>query len=390
MTPTAISSITSPPGGASDPKANAGFYARVENLAPAVHAKLQELDNWLAADRANRSIGVKLSGHSLGAAAASIASYYVANRYLNEAKADVELFAFNSPVIANTDLAKDINQRASTCNYNIHIFNNHADIVSKIPRPGQAIELLSESHNPGNQFADEECQYVKGVRVSKLSYNPIPFVYHESTQWNYDTDIKGYNTQSALSDDQMAAMFPQRPLGTQQIELPTWDHNYSSFQNSNHLHTGNDSTPTDSMVRNLADDMKDVELEDARWQHSVFLSQGEKTSDRIIDNGAHTLDMYNGRLELRKQYNGTIWSSGTYAPNGQLRMQDNGNLTIYNGNTKIWESNTAGSRAEYLTLTDDGFLVLMDENGVIVKQFAENVGTCRGCPNDNGTNDDGF
>lgn len=96
---------------------------------------------------------------------------------------------------------------------------------------------------------------------------------------------------------------------------------------------------------------------------------------------------------------GALWGVESRRYDSRLIMQGDGNLVMYDttngGYTPVWASNTQHSGAEHFVLSKDGYLLLIADNGTIIKQFNEyngtgNDGSCRGCPSDDNLIDDGF
>ncbi len=146
-----------------NPKFDAGFDTRVNNLAPEIAQKLQELETWRS-QAAGREIGVKVSGHSLGAATATIAGLYIADRYNGDNNADVEVFAYNSPKPMSEDMSDTYRKAATSCNFNVHVFNNSRDVVSAVPTG--AHHVFDEADNGPLQFGREACAYKGHFRQS--------------------------------------------------------------------------------------------------------------------------------------------------------------------------------------------------------------------------------
>lgn len=158
------------------PKFDAGFHDRVKNLAPEIAAKLAELERWRS-QGSGREIGVKITGHSLGAATAQILGLYIADRYKDDNNADVEVFAFNSPQPVNQDMADTYRRAATDCDFNLHIFNNSQDVVSAVPVG--ASQIVSESD------------------FGSLNYGRFACAYHG--KYRQSTGISGMHLPSALT-----------------------------------------------------------------------------------------------------------------------------------------------------------------------------------------------
>ncbi len=61
---------------------------------------------------------------------------------------------------------------------------------------------------------------------------------------------------------------------------------------------------------------------------------------------------------------------GRYA----LTIGEDGNLTLYGGDTLHWSSNTSGQSVHHLALNDEGNLLLVDTNGDVVWDTATSAG----------------
>jgi hypothetical protein len=159
------------------PRFNAGFHQRVNNLASAFDKELDALERWRAQDP-KREIGVKIAGHSLGAATATMTGLYVANRYASDVRADVEVFAFNSPKIGNTDMAASFQSAAASCRFNVHVFNNRQDVVSALPTNSSQIYGTIETSNAftsGEQICRYDGGYNRNGADAKRIHLPGPF-----------------------------------------------------------------------------------------------------------------------------------------------------------------------------------------------------------------------
>ncbi|MEO1480890.1 MAG: carbohydrate-binding protein [Myxococcota bacterium] len=209
-----------------------GFFNRVYNIAPTINSRIGELQIWLASN-AGRSAGIKVIGHSLGAATATIAGTYVADRFANRNDIDVEVFAFNSPRAVGRHMAKVIRTAATSCQFNFHTFNNVRDVVSQIPRPASQVwgdtSVFGDSLN---ETGDDECRYdghytahfgvqndrptgVAGWIASRIPMLQIAeFVLnrHMPPQWQLSDST---NHISLTPKETAADWFPIRDLGAQ-------------------------------------------------------------------------------------------------------------------------------------------------------------------------------
>lgn len=176
---------------------HAGFIARANNLAPVIDQRLDWAE--APANLQGRDLGVKVVGHSLGAAAATIVGTYVANRYWDNPSArDVEVFAYNSPMATNGDMAYMIRNAGSYCRFNVHVFNNSADVVSMVPTPARHIYsgvkinydppegCRYEGHYTAHFGRQDDSEGLSGWVWNKIaSANPISFALnrHAISQW---------------------------------------------------------------------------------------------------------------------------------------------------------------------------------------------------------------
>ncbi|MFQ3247102.1 MAG: hypothetical protein ACI9SP_003757 [Arenicella sp.] len=138
-----------------------GFHSRVMNIAPYIDDYLKRLEDWQSRD-SERRIGVKVVGHSLGAAISSQVGTYVANRYWTRSDRDVEIIAYSSPKAMTKKMAAAVRNAASTCNFNVHIFNNSKDVVTKLPVG--AHQIYGDTHIDSNP--PEHCIYQGGYTTS--------------------------------------------------------------------------------------------------------------------------------------------------------------------------------------------------------------------------------
>lgn len=203
---------------------HSGFIARANNLSPTISGALARVED-IAVEN-NRTLGVRITGHSLGAAAATIVSTYVADRFWDKpGTIDVEGFAFNSPMATNGDMAYMIRNAASYCRFNLHVFNNVRDVVSQVPIPARHIYSGVKITNNPPEGCRYEGQYTAhfgrqddseglgGWIWNKIaSANPIAFALnrHAVNQW-----ILGVSTAHIdLADPEVAARwFPDRDIG---------------------------------------------------------------------------------------------------------------------------------------------------------------------------------
>jgi hypothetical protein len=74
---------------------------------------------------------------------------------------------------------------------------------------------------------------------------------------------------------------------------------------------------------------------------------------------------YSGAAAVFDTTDGTLlWMTAEAGSGAELRMQDDGNLVLYNsGNGAVWFSGTNGNSHSYLTMQNDGNLVLYAANG---------------------------
>ena len=86
-----------------------------------------------------------------------------------------------------------------------------------------------------------------------------------------------------------------------------------------------------------------------------IISQDSNTILRVQDDG---------NLVLYQNFK-PLWSTGTYGnPGAKLVMQTDGNLVLYSSNgTPLWNAGTNGNNNAYLNLQTDGNLVLYSSNG---------------------------
>jgi hypothetical protein len=81
-------------------------------------------------------------------------------------------------------------------------------------------------------------------------------------------------------------------------------------------------------------------------------------------NGGYTLRLTQSNLTLTDSSGHVVWSTGHGG--SALLLQGDGNLVEYAGNTPVWASNTSGSGAVWLDVTNDGHLTLSNSNGTVV------------------------
>jgi hypothetical protein len=66
-------------------------------------------------------------------------------------------------------------------------------------------------------------------------------------------------------------------------------------------------------------------------------------------------------------YTKVIWASGTHGPI-RCNMQTDGNFVLYDQDgTGVWASGTGGNPGAFLRCQDDGSLVILGPNGVVLK-----------------------
>ncbi|GEM_PF-7086761 len=138
-----------------------GFHNRTMNIAPYIAPYLEELEDWQSRD-SERRIGVKVVGHSLGAAISTQVGTYVANRYWTRADRDVEIIAYSSPKATSKTMAAAIRNAAASCNFNVHVFNNSKDAVTAAPP--LAAQIYGDTHVDIDP--PEHCKYSGGYTAS--------------------------------------------------------------------------------------------------------------------------------------------------------------------------------------------------------------------------------
>lgn len=199
---------------------HAGFYGRVKNLAWVIDNRLHMAG--ISAQGRGKRLGIKIVGHSLGAATATIVGTYVANRYW-DSQTDVEVFAFNSPKAVNSPMAKWIRNAASYCRFNFHVFNNARDKVSALPWPGAHIYSSTRIVNEPNEVCQYEGMYTQNYENDDI-VEAVPGFHwrkpleafawanaqHRISQW-----ILGRpdNHIIAADDETAARWFPERDQG---------------------------------------------------------------------------------------------------------------------------------------------------------------------------------
>jgi hypothetical protein len=80
-------------------------------------------------------------------------------------------------------------------------------------------------------------------------------------------------------------------------------------------------------------------------------------------NGAYTLRLTRSNLTLIDSGGQVMWSTGHGGD--ALIMQGDGNLVEYAGGTPVWASNTVGSGAVWLGVTNAGHLILSNSDGTV-------------------------
>jgi len=78
------------------------------------------------------------------------------------------------------------------------------------------------------------------------------------------------------------------------------------------------------------------------------------------------------------RYTKVIWASATNAPVGPVRcnMQTDGNLVLYdNDGGAVWASGTNGNPGAFLRCQDDGSLVILGSNGVVIANSNTHAGS---------------
>ena len=81
-------------------------------------------------------------------------------------------------------------------------------------------------------------------------------------------------------------------------------------------------------------------------------------------NGAYTLRLGRSNLTLTDSSGHVVWSTGHGG--SHLILRGDGNLVEYARGKVVWASNTKGSGAVWLDITDDGHLTLSTSSGTVV------------------------
>lgn len=221
-----------------------GFLDRVADLDSDVNFHLAYLEAWQAANP-NGRIGVKVAGHSLGAAAATIAGLYIADRFHFRDDAYVEVFAFNSPKVANLQMQYQYRRAATSCKFNLHVFNNADDVVSAVPsdlnRPHDRLYQISGHYPSSDPFPSADCAHLsafssdpelfKGIHFPRL-YNhwfkniadPVGeyiLEKHAWQQWVLEQSGQSYlETLQSATDPVASKWIALTPIGGEQVSVP--------------------------------------------------------------------------------------------------------------------------------------------------------------------------
>lgn len=212
-----------------------GFRSRYIDTVNAISRRIKELERWQQEDPHNYHVGIKIVGHSLGAVEAEMVGHMIARRFSKisngSANFDVEVLAFNPPLVGNKTFAEGIYKASTRCRYNVIEISNTDDIIYSLPTGN----FTTVYHVKDKDFEPVDpnhhvCKYGGSIKDS-FSNRGMPEAENNIAQLaarhsyyqymiNLPTNAQGEtattpgNIIAAQSMDHMVNLFPEKPIGS--------------------------------------------------------------------------------------------------------------------------------------------------------------------------------
>jgi hypothetical protein len=346
---------------------------------------LESEEKWLSENEfftQFKSLGIKITGHSLGAAASQLLGLILHKRYHDKTKdnvvfesLDVEVIAFDPPALGNGALATDLQLLIDDApNYNVHIFANPSDkVFSGLDTQPIMVDTVGWQASFGNNpnpwidstiasYGDSRAEYVnkkiyfplflRNYRAERdgLEYgddrNPtigMPDPQDENTITAYLLEAHSYykwssphdrfpakipvETQAFMTntapDEVAARWFPLIPMGDRTVRPQHYRDNAYALPRSWTQGVG-----VGGRERGL------INVDTFSTQKAEYEPDEVFPADRVFFRE-------NGSLELLGS--GGLWRSGTAAQGAtKLRFTSYGELEILKGTTVLWTSGSVG------------------------------------------------
>jgi hypothetical protein len=342
---------------------------------------LEEAEQWLQITGTRpdfRSLGIKVSGHSLGGASSQLLGLLLHKRYYDLAKTDrvydgvdVEVIAFDPPALGNHEMSNALTRLSATVpTFDVHVFANPSDTVYR----GLDTQTFEYAKAPYWTFVDVSGDaWANSTTASDAEY------YAKKTY----TPLFLRSFRAANADLPYGTIGMENPLDEGYWPLKKTDDdlsNNSGMAGANHSYYKwswpNDHFAAETLPENL---MHLAAL--APWEVTTswfpILPIGDRTArprsmlEHIKPKGY--IDLNNGYRRLPENIDlfssGTSYEPGQNLPVGAVQFGEDGNLRFLGGNA-WWGSGTADQGATELNFTGSGRLEIRSENAVLWKSPA--------------------
>ncbi len=171
-----------------------GFWKTIKNILEYKKSSLQEqlnilIPKYIKRDFDSQVVELYITGHSLGAALASLVAIDSILRYQNVPKdkpsiSQINTYVLGSPRVGSRSLSALIKRLSEDCNYHFNLMRlvNTEDIVTTVPPPVANHLIYSQLFISG----PDACNTVSSVNFSdnlgKVTYNHQPLLYFYANQ----------------------------------------------------------------------------------------------------------------------------------------------------------------------------------------------------------------
>jgi hypothetical protein len=323
-----------------------------------------------------KSLGIKITGHSLGAAASQLLGLILHKRYHDKAvenpafdSVDVEVIAFDPPALGNIDLSVDLQRLINDApNYNVHIFANTSDGVFT----GMDIQpIMIDSLGWNDSFGMNENVWINSTIAS--SGNSQAEYINKKTYFplflrNYRAHRDGLAWGDA-SHPTIGMPDPQGENGVTSYFLEAHSYYKWSSPLDNFPLVGGPPMATQAFMANTAPD----EVA-ARWFPIIPIGDRTVRAQLYQDNTyALPRSWPTGTTRARGLINVETFSAqkaeyvpGEVFPADRVFFRENGSLELL-GSGGLWRSGTADQGATELRFTSSGRLEILKGTTVLWK-----------------------